>query len=498
MRTVHTHIRGISLRDLLPEAQFYGNTDIRVTSCCNDPDHVEQGDLFALLSPAEGAAQSELATAVRHGALAVLCEQRPPGDLPACVVPNARAAYGQICQTLAGNPSHRTRVIGVTGTNGKTTVTTLITSILRAAGKPTAAIGIPALDDTVEAPEYRFQTRTAAEFAHGLATAEMEGCSHAVVEVSSEALAEYRTAGVDFDAAVLTNVRRDHLDLHGSVRNYRSVKGRLLSQLTGEGFAVINADDPASNFYLRELENPVLTVGQKCPAELTATVVERHRSEQTVLLEAGSDLIPFRTRMVGDHHVTNCLLAAAVGLLYRVDLPTIIRGLEEVQHIPGRLERIECGQPFSVFVDYARTPDTLAAGLRALRRVTSGRVICVFGAEGDREKQQRPLLGRVAERCADVSVITGNNPGHESPLDITHDTLDGYERPARAHVIPGRERAIVWALEQAEPGDSVLIAGKGDECGQRIGDEYHPFDDRQLVRDWLYDNAAQEEVQASC
>lgn len=498
MRTADRHIRGISLSDLLPDARFHGSTDICVTSCCSDPHHVERGDLFALFSDTSGAADAGLATAVSRGAAAILCERQLAASRPLCVVPNARTAFGQICQTLAGNPSHRTRVVGVTGTNGKTTVTTLITSILRAAGHPTAAIGIPSLDNTVESPEYRFQTRSAAELARGLASAESEGCSHAVVEVSSEALAEFRTAGVDFDAAVLTNVRRDHMDLHGSVRNYRAVKGRLLAQLTGEGFAVINADDPASHFYLRELDNPVLTVGQKCPAELTATVVERHRSEQTILLEAGSDMIPVRTRMIGDHHVTNCLLAAAVGLVYRVDLATIVRGLEEVQHIPGRLERIECGQPFSVFVDCAQTPDTLAAGLRALRRVTSGRLICVFGSPGDREKAQRPLLGRVAERCADVSVITSNNPGHEKPLGIVHDTLDGYERPARAHVMPGRERAIVWALEQAEPGDSVLIAGKGDECGQRIGEDDHPFDDRQLVRDWLYDNAAREELHASC
>jgi UDP-N-acetylmuramoyl-L-alanyl-D-glutamate--2,6-diaminopimelate ligase len=498
MRTADRHIRGISLGDLLPEARFHGGTDICVTSCCSDPNRVERGDLFAVLSEATESVQFDLAAAVSRGASAVLCEQPLAADLPLCVVPNARAAYGRVCQSLAGNPSQRMRVIGVTGTNGKTTVTTLITSILRAARHPTAAIGIPALDNTLETPECRFQTRTAAELARGLANAESEGCSHAVVEVSSEALSEYRTAGVDLDAAVLTNVRRDHLDLHGSLRNYRTVKGRLLTQLTGEGFAVINADDPASNFYLRELDNPVLTVGQKCPAELMATVLERHRSEQTILLEAGNDTIPIRTRMIGDHHVTNCLLAAAVGLVYRVDLPTIVRGLEEVQHIPGRLERIECGQPFSVFVDYARTPDTLAAGLRALRRVTSGRVICVYGAQGDCEKAQRPLLGRVAERCADVSVITSNNPGDEPPLGIAHDTLDGYERPARAHVMPGRERAIVWALEQAEPGDSVLIAGKGDEWGQRIGDEYRPFDDRQLVRDWLYDDAAQEEAHARC
>jgi UDP-N-acetylmuramoyl-L-alanyl-D-glutamate--2,6-diaminopimelate ligase len=319
-----------------------------------------------------------------------------------------------------------------------------------------------------------------------------------VVEVSSHALAEYRTAGIAFDAAVLTNVRRDHLDLHQSVTNYRRVKGRLLSQLSPEGFAVINADDPASGSYLRQLNNPVLTVGQHRPAELTATIIERHRSEQTFLLEAGQDTVPVRTQMIGDHHVTNCLLAAAVGLIYGVDLATVVRGLERVERVSGRLERIECGQPFGVFVDYARTPDTLATALRSLRRVTPGRVICVFGAEGGRETDQRPMLGRVVERAADIGIITNNNPGHEQPLAIAHDILDGYERPARAHILPDREKAISWALSQAETGDSVLVAGKGDECVQRLGEELCYFDDRELVRTWLYDRAAEETAHLRC
>jgi UDP-N-acetylmuramoyl-L-alanyl-D-glutamate--2,6-diaminopimelate ligase len=202
--------------------------------------------------------------------------------------------------------------------------------------------------------------------------------------------------------------------------------------------------------------------------------------------------------MIGDHHVTNCLLAAGLGLVYGIDLPTVVRGLEQVQQVSGRLERIECGQPFSVFVDLGRTPDTLASGLKALRRVTSGRIICVFGAEAEVRQDQRPLLGRVVERGADLGIITNNNPGREQPLAIAHDILDGYERPARGHILPDREKAIRWALGEAKPGDSVLIAGKGNECWQRVGDEVVPFDDRQLVRDWLYQWAREEPAHSEC
>ncbi len=498
MHFVDSRTRGISLRELLPGARLGGGRDIRVTSCSSRPEQVEADDLFVLLPDEDRTHEAQVHTAIARGAKAVLCERPSSIDVPTCVVSNAREAYGHLCQALAGNPSRRLRVVGVTGTNGKTTVAALVRSVLNAAGHPAALVGTPNQNTASPEAPIAYRTPSAVELAQGLAMAEAEGCSHAVVEVSSQALSEYRTAGIDFDAAVLTNVRRDHMDLHGSVLNYRKVKGRLLSQLAEQGFAVLNADDPASESYLNKINNPTLTVGQHRPAELTATVVERHRSEQTFLFEAGNETVPVRTRMVGDHHVTNCLLAAAVGLIYGVDLPTVVRGLEKVERVPGRLERIECGQPFSVFVDYARTPDTLAAGIRALRRITSGRVICVFGAEGEREKDQRPLLGRVVERAADMGIVTNNNPGHEQPLSIAHDILDGYERPGKAHILPNREKAILWALEQAKPGDSVLIAGKGDETGQRVGDEIHLCDDRQLVRNWLYEVGVKEPEYTLC
>ena len=223
--------------------------------------------------------------------------------------------------------------------------------------------------------------------------------------------------------------------------------------------------------YLRHFHGPALTIGIRKPAEITAAPVEQFPSEQTFLLTAGSETVPVRTRMIGTHHIYNCLTAAAVGLTYGLDLATVVRGLEAVDYVPGRLQRIECGQPFSVFIDYAHTPDALAGSLQALRNVTSGRLICVFGAGGDRDRQKRPLMGREAEKLADCSVLTSDNPRHEDPREIVAEILEGFQQPAAAQVIIDRTEAIHWALAQAQPGDCLLIAGKGHEDYQIVGDE---------------------------
>ena len=295
---------------------------------------------------------------------------------------------------------------------------------------------------------------------------------------------------------MITNLRRDHIDFHGSVMNYRRAKERLLKQLSPHGFTVVNADDRGCEQLLSKIDHPTLTIGMRNAAEITATVIERFPSEQTFLLTAGNESVPVRTSMIGDHHVYNCLAAAAVGLVYGVDLATVVRGLESVHQLPGRLERIECGQPFGVYVDCASTPDTLATSLRALKQTARGRVICVFGAKVDRPRDVRPLLGRVVEKGADLGIITSDNPGHEKPLAVVHDILDGYDRPAKAHVMPNRAGAIELALRTARPGDAVLIAGKGNEDYQMIGSACLAHDDRQVARNWLYEVGAQTEYES--
>jgi len=197
--------------------------------------------------------------------------------------------------------------------------------------------------------------------------------------------------------------------------------------------------------------------------------------------------VPVRTRMIGKHHVYNCLVAAAVGLAYGIDLATVVRGLEAVDHVPGRLQRLECGQPFGVFVDYAHTPDALTGSLETLRDVIEGRLICVFGAGGDRDREKRPLMGQAVEREADLAVVTTDNPRTEDPARIRDDVLRGFLRPDDVTVIADRAEAIRWALDQAREGDCVLIAGRGHEKHQIVGQERIPLDDREVTRRWLYE-----------
>ena len=477
----------VSLRRLLPGAEFFGADDIRVSSCSRDSRRVRPGDLFVALPGRACDGHDFASEAARRGSTAVLAQRALPGiDLPVCCVPDTRQAYARLCHALAGYPSEHLRVIGITGTNGKTTTSCLIASVLSTAGYHVGLLGTLGGFDGLDFRDPTLTTPPPDELACWLARSVANGCSHAVLEVSSHALDQSRIAGIKLDAACVTNIRRDHLDYHRSILDYRLTKSRLLDHLSGEGFAVVNADDPTSASYLARIGGPVLTVGIRAAAEISATPLEQYVSEQTFLLTAGSETVPVRTRMIGTHHVYNCLAASAVGLAYGVDLVTVARGLEAVEHLPGRLERLECGQPFGVFVDYAHTPDALTGSLEALREVVRGRLICVFGAGGDRDREKRPLMGRAVEANADRAVVTTDNPRTEDPKAIQDDVLSGLQRADEVVVIPDRAEAIHWALAEALPGDCVLIAGKGHEKYQIIGTERVPFDDRQVARQWLY------------
>ena len=479
----------ISLREVLPEAEFLGADDIRVSACSCDSRRLRRGELFAALPGSVHDGLAFLAEATARGCSAVLADRPVAGTkVPVCMVPDAREAFGRICQHLAGNPSRRLRVIGVTGTNGKTTTSCLTARLLTAAGYRVGLVGTLGYWDGLECDDATLTTPPADKLASLLARMVDNGCSHAVIEVSSHALDQSRLAGIELDAACVTNVRRDHLDYHRTIDDYRLTKSKLLEYRSAEGFAVLNADDPTSAAYLTTADGPVLTVAMRSAAEITATMVERYISEQTFLLTAGDETVPVCTKMIGTHHVYNCLSAAAIGLVYGIDLTTIARGLEAVQYIPGRLQRIECGQPFGVFVDFAHTPDALAGCLQSLREVIDGRLICVFGAGGDRDREKRPLMGKAVESAAHLAVITNDNPRTEDPLAIIGDILEGFQRPRRAKVVLDRAEAIAHALSLAEPGDCVLIAGKGHETYQIIGRQKIPSDDYEIAQQWLYEN----------
>jgi UDP-N-acetylmuramoyl-L-alanyl-D-glutamate--2,6-diaminopimelate ligase len=483
----------VRLRRLLPAAEILGADDIAISGCACDSRQVREGELFAALVGSQHDGHDFIAEAVARGCAGVLSD-RPTTDLavPWCKVPNARAAYAGLCQTLAGNPGRQLKLIGVTGTNGKTTTSCLIAGILKAAGYRVGVLGtLGYLDGRIVEPASH-TTPPPERLARLLARMVANECTHAVMEVSSHALDQSRVAGACFDAACVTNVTHDHLDYHANLRAYQSAKGKLFDHLAEEGFAVLNADDPGSAEFVRRLDGPALTVGIHEAAEIMATPVEQFRSEQTFLLTAGSETVPVRTQMIGTHHIYNCLTAAAVGLAYGIELTTVVRGLESVGHVPGRLERIECGQPFGVFVDFAHTPAALTGVLKTLGQVSAGRVICVFGAGGQRDRQKRPPMGRAVEQGAQLAILTNDNPRHEDPLSIFHDVLEGFRNPAVVEVIPDRVEAIHRALALAGPGDCVLIAGKGHEKYQIIGNEQVPLDDGGVAREWLYEAGARD------
>lgn len=487
---------GISLQQVLPEAELIGADELRVTSCCADSRVCRPGDLFVALSGASDDGHAHIRDAIERGAAAVLADRPMPHDCqaPACYVADVREAYGKVCQALAGFPGRRLRTIGITGTNGKTTASYLIAGVLAASGYRSGILGTLGYFDGDEFEAAAWTTPPAPVLANWLARISANGCTHAVMEVSSHALSQSRVAGLDFDVACFTNFRRDHLDYHGTIRQYYAAKARLLEHLLPEGFAIVNADDPVAAGLLAKVDGPVLSFGVENEAEVSAQPLEQFASEQTFLLSVENETVPVRTPLVGRHNIYNCLSAAAVGLAYGIDLATIVRGLESIQNIPGRLERLECGQPFSVFVDYAHTPDALTASLEALRQVAAGRLICVFGAGGDRDATKRSLMGRAVEAAADLAVLTNDNPRTEPPQRILGQILDGFRRPSAAWVIADRAEAIRWALSQARAGDCVLIAGKGHEQFQIIGDEQLEFDDRQIARQWLYESPASDEL----
>jgi UDP-N-acetylmuramoyl-L-alanyl-D-glutamate--2,6-diaminopimelate ligase len=451
----------LSLRRLLAEAAidgaaFIGASDIQVTTCTHDSRRCLPGDLYAALVTPGRDGHDFVREATARGATALLVERLMPSPgVPMCVVGDTREVYGRICQTLAGNPSGRLKTIGVTGTSGKTTVSCLIASVLQAAGYRVGLSGTLGACDGATVKSTKATTPHADALARWMSDCLRAGCTHAVLETSSAA--------------------------------YRNIKGRIFRHLATDGFVVLNADDPSSVGFLSELQHPTLTVGIKTHGEIRATAVERFRSEQTFLLSIGGDTTPVRTSIIGDHHIYNCMLAAAIGAGYGIGLATIARGLEAVERVPGRMERIECGQPFGVFVDSAHTPDGLATTLRSLRQVTEGKLICVYAAGRDRDRSKRPLIGRAVECGADVGILTRDDSRHEY-AEVAADVLRGCDRPRQVHLVSERAEAIGWALAQALPGDCVLLAGKGHEKYVVVDGE-PAIDDRELAQSWLYQYA---------
>jgi UDP-N-acetylmuramoyl-L-alanyl-D-glutamate--2,6-diaminopimelate ligase len=465
--------------------------ELSVTGLSFDSGKVGTGDLFFCITGAVTDGHRFGAAAMSAGASA-LCVERRVGAGPEIVVADSRRAMGRIAAAFLDHPADDMTMIGVTGTNGKTTSAYLIASILGAAGRTPGLIGtIETRIRDVVRPGVR-TTPESVDLQMLLSEFRAAGADSVAVEVTSHALALHRVEGIVFEAVAFTNLSQDHLDFHASMEDYFEAKRSLFTAARARRGAV-NLDDAYGRRLLPAVEIPCLGFGTAPDAAVRAENISvRPHGSDFVLVTPEADT-KVSTTLVGAFNVSNCLAAAAVSLQAGADLPSIERGIRALAAVPGRFESIDLGQPFGVVVDYAHTPDSLDNVLHAARDLASprgGRVIIAFGCGGDRDRGKRPLMGAVAARLADVVIVTSDNPRSEEPNAIVGAILEGViaERPDGADaVILDRTEAISNTLGRARPDDVVVIAGKGHETGQQFADRTVPFDDRDVARAALAD-----------
>ncbi len=468
-----------------------------VTGITLDSRRVLPGDLYAALPGARAHGMDFVEQAVAAGAGAVLTDEAgaaavPPG-LPAVVVASPRSVLGAVSAGIYGHPARAMRMIGVTGTQGKTTVTRLLDGGLGAAGISSAVVGTVGTRITGVDLKTTLTTPEAPDLHALFAVMREEGVECCAIEVSSHALVLGRVDGVVFDVAVFTNLGRDHLDFHADVDDYFAAKATLFTPERAH-LGLVNVDDEHGRRLVEIATIPVRTMSTRgAEADWSAVDIALGPEGSTFTIRGPRGFsLPAAVALPGDFNVANALSAVAAAVDAGLDPEAVVAGIAATGGVPGRLERISAaGDPgFAVYVDYAHKPDALTAVLGTLRPVTAGRLIAVIGAGGDRDRGKRPLMGAIAAAEADLVIVTDDNPRSEDPAAIRAEVLAGVsdvEASRRADVreIGDRRAAIAAALEAAAAGDVVLVAGKGHETGQEVAGVVHPFDDREVVRELL-------------
>jgi len=482
--------------DVLDGVTVRGSLDREITGLTDDSRRVSPGWLFVAVKGTQSDGHRFLAQAVAAGAGAIVVETgRVSGEtlasigIPVIQVGDSRRALGLLASRFYGDPSRRLKMIGVTGTNGKTTATYLCKAILEAAGVRAGLIGTVAYLFGEERVAATHTTPGPLELQGLLRRMVDAGMQAVVMEVSSHALALDRTAGCQFGTAVFTNLTQDHLDFHADMEDYFRAKLRLFTALDSEAHAIVNGDDPYGGRVVEATQAKVWTYAIDRPADLRAEDVQISLNGVRFTARGPGGSVALRSPLVGRHNVYNILAAVGVGLVQGVPLETSAAGVATLKTVPGRFEQVDAGQPFTVVVDYAHTEDALYRLLTTAQTVRTGRIITVFGCGGDRDRGKRPKMGRVAARYSDVVVVTSDNPRTEDPDAIIREILPGVEAGlleagrGRYLIHADRRAAIAEAIRLAQSGDLVLIAGKGHEDYQVIGKEKHPFDDRVVARE---------------
>jgi len=460
--------------------------DVRITSLTSDSRKVRAGSCFVAVAGSQHDGRSFIDAAVGAGGVAVVSEGAValPSGVGSVRVRDARSALSRLAAAYHGfAPGQKhagMALIGVTGTNGKTTTCALLRSILEASGRCTALLGTIQYDLVGETRPAVWTTPPPVELYECLSAAAEHGATHAVMEVSSHALSQSRCDGHRFAGAVFTNLSGDHLDYHTDAASYAAAKKRLFDGLDDGAFAVVNADDAMADYMVKECAARVVRFGFHDNADVTATVESSGVTGSRFVLRTSSGSTHVDLSLVGRHGVGNAMAAAAAAVAMGIDMATIRAGLETLDVVPGRLERIDTGdRGFGLFVDYAHTDDALVNVLAALRPLTAGRLICVFGCGGERDPSKRPRMAAAVAEGADVAIVTSDNPRSENAAAIIDDICGGFRVGQRCSVAVevDRRRAIERAVAMADRGDMVLIAGKGHEDYQIVGEERRDFSD---------------------
>lgn len=491
------------LASLFLKVELRGDGDARVTGLETDSRRVKAGDLFFCIPGFTKDGHDYAEAAAAGGAAALVCERALPLPVPQLIVPDARFASAIVARHYYGDASKRLRTIGVTGTNGKTTTTSLIEAILAAAGKKTGLMGTIHVKIGGELEPAERTTADAVSLQRTLRRMADAGTEYCVMEVSSHALDQGRVLGIDYRTAVFTNLTLDHLDYHGTMERYAEAKGLFFARLgnaaePGEAarkFAVLNADDPVHMRYKAVTAAETITYGIHGDADVRASDI-RLASQGTALKVATfAGEIELTVKLLGGFNVYNMLGAIAATLAEGIPLSTIKEALERQPGVEGRIEPVAAGQPFAVVVDYAHTPDGLRNVLDAVKEFAGGRVITVFGCGGDRDRSKRPIMGRIAAERSDYCILTSDNPRSEPPdailREIEAGVLEAGDGGAPYEIVEDRRLAIQKAVEMAEPSDVVLIAGKGHETYQIVGGVTLPFDDRVVAKEAILGRANQ-------
>ncbi|WP_243289971.1 UDP-N-acetylmuramoyl-L-alanyl-D-glutamate--2,6-diaminopimelate ligase [Bacillus sp. FJAT-47783] len=477
-----------SLLDHLYQYNILKEGNPLISSIEMDSRAVKKGSLFICIKGFTVDGHDFVEQAVEKGAVAILAERNvsTPKHVPVIIVNDTKRAMARLADAFYEKPTHKLHLIGVTGTNGKTTTTHIIEKILKEADKKTGLIGTMYTKIIDEQFEVKNTTPESLTLQKTFKQMVDQQVSHAVMEVSSHALHMGRVHGCDFDVAVFTNLSQDHLDYHETMEEYRNAKGLLFSQLGNafhhdrQKFAILNADDDTSAYYKQVTSAHIVTYGIETPSDVMAKNIQMGSDGTTFELVTPNGHFPVNMKLVGTFSVYNVLAAVSAALVSNIDMEIIIKAIESLEGVRGRFELVSGGQDFTMIVDYAHTPDSLENVLKTVKQFTKGKIFVVIGCGGDRDQTKRPLMAKVAVKYADEPIFTSDNPRSEDPLQILKDMENGV-KGEYYHSITNREDAIQFAVSNAKKGDCIVIAGKGHETYQQIGNQTLEFDDKEVA-----------------